>query len=439
MSKIKISNDLMEKLGIKDYSVIYKGRIISGPFFHLQTGIEKVKLNEVLVDENDLQDAIKRAAENKEKGLKKGIGDRSKYLNNINDNKDSLDDSIIQNPNLGRLITERVVDRDKEILLVDYPFKKMNDIVVNSIDTEIITLISGIKISTVDGRVPDVDITRFDVNNKGRTLTDKESYNTELGKLKVNNPNFENKLMLINSIRTEEIIKNLMKIIRSEVSQLSFDIQKDNFNNTPEEVLNSERYGNQVGMVFCSDYIRACIEKLIPRKSDFEDRSTLHELFYSKFGNDFINSMKITFTVNLTKTLTSELRYDDYDYIKKIDGQYNHRDFICKESFSIPFNPELLIKFIDRIYDIQAVINISMNAILYQHIGIDIDPNNALKPYLHAGDDIDFEKFNLINSDNNRLEKIKQDIDIRLQKAFKELEGSSFRDLIKNSKYFDSI
>jgi hypothetical protein len=437
MSKILISKEKVEKLGIKDYSVLYRGKGISTSFFELITGIDKEELKEVLVDENDLDNAIDRALDNKISQVKRGLGQNIKYKRNITEK--TLDDTILQNPVVGRLITDRIYgDESKEVFLVDVMMKRMNDIIVNCTEYEVLNMISSVRISTVNEKVPNIEINRFDVTNKSNTLVEKEVFKTSLGNIKVNNPNYGAKVMLVNSKSTERVALELINIIRDEISQLSFEIQKQNFEDTPEEVKNSETYRNQIGMIYLSDYTRASIERKVPREKDYEDRSALHELFYNQLGTGFINNMKITFTSNLTKVLTSEIRSDMYDHVKKDDGYYYHRDFLCKESFSIPFNVKLLDQFIERIYDLQSVINICSNLLLFSNIGIDIDHKTVLEKYLHAGDHIDFDKINLLNNDIDKIEKIKRDIDRRVDLAFSQLNKTNFMDLIDEG-YFKEV
>jgi hypothetical protein len=420
---------LHERLGLRRLSLEHEGVLYINLLEDYQGEIEVTNLKSITKNHSDIDAAFISGINNKDKEF----GEKTQYLkNNVGNN----DDSSLQIKVVGRVLDEKVLGKKALILLDERTIKIFNENLSRSVGHELINSNFGLIISTVDNGMPHVELDRFDVTSAAKHIVTKRFIDCDEGRIKVNNPNCEFKIMSAVSELTESKIKECMSIVRSELHNLKYQVYKCYFDELSEEEKNDERFINRIGIVYCSDVIKREIESYIPEDKNRRNRKRLNDRFYGQFGAQFRQSMKITFKCNVTRVLTSSTKSDSYDEIKIENGNYVHRDFICKEDISIPFNPDLLDQFTTRIYYLQIVMNICANAIAMANLGIDVDLDKVLNGLTFAKSDKG-GKFNILGNDPEKVKMIEEFIHMTVKKAYDEISSETLVDLLENDVFQD--
>jgi hypothetical protein len=402
-------NELKDLLCIGNYSLLLDtgeeiksaGFIKNGQIFSLAASAEVSKLDKI-VDKADIW-----------KTVPKTFG-KGGYTSNRDD--ENLQISIVGNI---------VNSQGKKVMIMYTSQKKFNQLISNSLEQKIITSITGIQIMRIDNNDPNPDISRFNVDNVVRNTIEKREVYTSVGKVKLNNLNFENKVMLPETTLIMDKIIEADFIISREMQQLSYDMLKEYYGSLDENVKNDSKFKARTILVHCSDFINYLINQITEEETK---RDKIKNEFYRSFPSSFNSGIKVRFSNNITKTLSSIKSDPSYSEVRSL-GQVNQfREFIKKNDFYIPSTTEVINKFSQRIIDFQILSNELHNIILYGMLGINYETIEINK-YLHYKKDCDV--FNIINNDIDMLEKVKDSIRMKLNSIYENLRQDNTVDVLK--------
>lgn len=392
---ILISNDLASKIRdeflVKNCIIIANngdevnsiGKIINGEEEKISGSKETTNLDDIYEKGSIWSDLIK-------------VKDKGRYkANTVNEDDENLQTKIIGN----------ILDfKGKKVFINQMPFKGFNKMMSSTIEDPIITSIFGLQLMSISNQDPNPDISRFDVNNIVRNTIEKKEIFTQRGKIKINNINFESKVMLPDTNEVFEEVSKVNNVLSKELHQLRYDIMKDYHNSIPPEIRSDFKYKSKIALVHLTDYINYQINSI---SEDEVDRDKLKQAFYRKFPVSFTNGIKINFKGNITRTKTSKNVDPSYEEYRKINEMYQYRSFIKRDDFFIPCNIDIIDKFKQRFIDFQILcyeLNMEMicRVLGYEYKTVNI--NNLL----HYNEDS--TTFNLLDNDSEFLEKIKDSI-----------------------------